>query len=172
MQRFGHQVLAGSSGPGDESRAIVRRHAADAREQIPHQRAAANQPLEARGLHQLAVERQRALPRASIVQQLLHAAAQSGDRDGLVQIIAGALLDGLDGGFRGVVRGHQDHVDGGSNSTMRSASDEMKTLSPSGCNASLEGSRFAGASSIATSFIKGSITWLEYFYLSRRAGNG
>jgi hypothetical protein len=31
--------------------------------------------------------------------------------DGLVQIIAGAFLNGFHRGFGGVVRGHQDHID-------------------------------------------------------------
>ena len=90
----------------------MRRHAADAREQIPHQRAAPDHSFEARRFQQLAVELERALPLANIAQQLLHAAAQRGDGNGLIQVIAGALLDGFHGGFGGVVRRHQDYIDG------------------------------------------------------------
>ena len=90
----------------------MRRHSTDARKQIPHQRTAADHSFEARRFQQLAVQLQRALSLANIGQQLFHTAAQRGDRDGLVQVIAGAFLDGFDGSFGGVVRRHQDYVNG------------------------------------------------------------
>src|ERR1019366_3407590 len=46
VQGPGHQVLSGSGWTGDESGAIMRSHAADTREQIPHQWAAADHALE------------------------------------------------------------------------------------------------------------------------------
>ena len=65
MQRFRDQILARSRRSGDKGGAIMR-HAADAREQIPHQRAASDHSFEPRRLHQFAVQRQRALPLAGI----------------------------------------------------------------------------------------------------------
>ena len=112
VQRHGHQVLPGSGGSDDQRGAIVRRHAADAREQIPHQRTAPDHAFKARSFQQFAVQLQRALPPPDVGEQLLHAATEGRDVDRLVQVIAGAFLNGLHGGFGGVMRRHQDYING------------------------------------------------------------
>ncbi len=91
----------------------MRRHTPDARKQIPHQRATSDHSFEARCFQQLAIQRQGALPLAGIGEELFHAAPQRRNRNGLVQVIARAFLDGFDRSFGGVMRRHQDHVDSG-----------------------------------------------------------
>ncbi len=84
----------------------MRRNAADAREEAAHGRAGADHAFElgfvAGGL-----------AAARVFDEAADALAQERQADGLLEIIGRALADGFDGGFGGVVRGHQDDIDGG-----------------------------------------------------------
>ena len=99
-------------GPVTAQAAVVRRHAANLPEHLPHQRTAPYHPLELAGVHQLAVQLADTLAPPRIAGQLADTLPQYGQRNGLGQVIASALLDGFHGGLGGVMRRHQDHVGG------------------------------------------------------------
>ena len=67
MQRAGDQLLAGAGLAGDQRRPHVRRQAADQREQVLHQRAAADHAAELQPLGEVALHRQHAAPALDLV---------------------------------------------------------------------------------------------------------
>jgi hypothetical protein len=103
---LGNEVLARSRGSGDQQRAIMRGDPADLREQIPHERAASDDAFKFRAGEEFAFKAQAVLPAPRFVEKLADAFPQSGDRNGLVEIIRRAFFHGFDGGFGGVMRGH------------------------------------------------------------------
>ena len=106
MEGAGDEVFAGAGCALDERGAIVRGDAADAGEHLGHARAGADDALEfGFGAELLAL--------AGVLDEAADAFAQDGEADGFFQIVGGAVADGLDGGFRGVVRRHEDDVGGG-----------------------------------------------------------
>ena len=106
MQSAGDQIFAGASGSLDEGRAVVGGDAADAREHLRHFWTCANQAFELGVGAEL-------LAAAGVFDEPADAFTEDGQADGLLEIIGCSVTNGLDGGFGGVVRGHQHDVGGG-----------------------------------------------------------
>jgi len=88
-------------------------HSANFSEQIQHQWAAPYDSLELGSFQYLPFQIEVVAPLSSLVNELLDSPAQVWDGDWLGQKIARTPLNGFDGRIGAVLRGHQNHVEGG-----------------------------------------------------------
>src|SRR2546422_6003481 len=110
MKSASYQFLPGTGCPGNQDRPEMWRHATDPGEDIQHQWTAAEEPFEFINLQKLAIQLQSSTSLPGLCDQLIDSLTQLLHGEGLVQVVVGALLDGLHRRFsRGVTR-HQHHV--------------------------------------------------------------
>lgn len=112
VEGFGDQLFAGSGGAGDEQGAVVRGDALNLGIELPHGRAVADHAGEDGLVGQRAFEFLGAEAGAVAGEQGFEACTEDVGREGLIEVVGGAFADGFDGGFRGVVSGGEDDVDG------------------------------------------------------------
>jgi len=112
MQGFGDQLLTGSGLPGHEDSSVVRRHALNLRIEMPHGRTVAHHAGEDGVLSDVLFQFQGGKPGAMPGKQWGQASPQGVRSDGFIEIVSCSLADGLDRGFGGIERRHQDDVDG------------------------------------------------------------
>ena len=110
MQRARDQLLAGAGLAGDQRGAHVRRQPADQREQILHQRPAADHAAELQPLGQVALHRQHAAPALDLVAHGREHLLQPREVERLAQVVHRAELDRLDRGVDRGVAGHQHRL--------------------------------------------------------------
>ena len=111
VQSSSHQFLTGARRSGNQRRAEVRRHAPNARKQFQHERAASHNAGILISGKTGTLNFSGAFPFSGDFNHLVHTLPKNMDRERLFEIVARAFLDGLHGGLRRVVRGHQNHVD-------------------------------------------------------------
>ncbi len=112
MKGFGDELLAGAGFAAHENRAVVRRNPLNLGVEMPHCRAIADHAGEDRILGNVFFQFQSSLTGAMPAKQRVQASAQGVGGNRLIEVVRGSFANGLDGGFGGVERGHEDDVDG------------------------------------------------------------
>ena len=116
MQRAGDELLAGAALAGDEHGAVAARHGPDGPEHLEHLRALAHDAVAVQRLEEfLAVQRVHVLLQDGDVaferarrDGVAHDVAQLRDLDRLGEVVVGAVLQRVDGGFGRRVAGDHD----------------------------------------------------------------
>ncbi len=99
MESAGDQFLSGARRSGYEAVTEMRRYTLYTCEDLQHLRASPYQVIESGIFQEFGLELHSALPLPRISQKFIDPVLQRGRRDWFRQIIAGALLDRLNGGF-------------------------------------------------------------------------
>ena len=113
MESGGDEVFACAGRAFEKNGTVVGGDALDHAEEVPHDVAAGDEAFELEVVERgvgggVGVE-----PARGGGDEVCDAVTEDGDLYGFVEVVGGAEADGGDGGFGGVVRGHEDDVDGG-----------------------------------------------------------